>query len=83
MRSRDVRVQGLVEARTSPDATMRRAMQSIATDECRHSELAWAVHAWVMPRLTDDERRAVERAMNDALAEIAARDPRTASLLFS
>jgi hypothetical protein len=76
-------VQGLVEAQTSRDATMRRAMQSIATDECRHAELAWAVHAWAMARLGDDERRAVERAMQDAIAEIAARDPRTASLLFS
>jgi hypothetical protein len=76
-------VQGLVEAQTSRDATMRRAMQSIATDECRHAELAWAVHAWAMPRLTEDERLTVERAMKDAVAEIAARDPRTASLLFS
>lgn len=76
-------VQGLVEARTSPDETMRRAMQSIAGDECRHAELAWAVHAWAMARLGDDERRAVERAMKDAIAEIASRDPRTASLLFA
>jgi hypothetical protein len=76
-------VQGLVEARTSPDAAMRRAMQSIAADECRHAELAWAVHEWAMARLGDDERLAVQRAMKDAIAEIAARDPRTASLLFS
>ncbi len=76
-------VQGLVEAQTSRDVPMRRAMQSIAGDECRHAELAWAVHAWAMPRLTDDERRSVERAMKEAIAEIAARDPRTASLLFS
>jgi hypothetical protein len=76
-------VQGLVEAQTSPDDSVRRAMQSIATDECRHAELAWAVHAWAMPRLTGDERRAVERAMKDAVAEIASRDPRTASFLFS
>ena len=76
-------VLGLVEAQTSRDVTLRRAMQSIAADECRHAELAWAVHAWAMPRLTGDERRAVERAMKDAVAEIAARDPRTASVLFS
>jgi hypothetical protein len=75
-------VQGLVEARTSRDRTMRRAMESIAADECRHAELAWAVHAWAMPRLTGDERRAIERAMDQARSEIAARDPRTASLLF-
>jgi len=36
-----------------------------------------------MLRLTDDERRAVARAMKDAIAEVAARDPRTASLLFT
>jgi hypothetical protein len=36
-----------------------------------------------MPRLTEGERRAVQRAMKDAIAEIAARDPRAASLLFS
>jgi len=76
-------VQGLIEAQTSRDVTMRRAMRSIANDECRHAELAWAVHAWALPRLSEDERRAVKRAMKDAVAEIAARDPRTASLLFS
>jgi hypothetical protein len=58
-------------------------MKSIAADECRHAELAWAVHAWAMPRLSATERLQVERAMKDAIAEIAARDPRTASLLFS
>jgi len=36
-----------------------------------------------MARLGDDERLAVQRAMKDAIAEIATRDPRTASLLFS
>jgi hypothetical protein len=36
-----------------------------------------------MPRLNADGRLLVERAMKDAIAEIAARDPRTASLLFS
>jgi hypothetical protein len=76
-------VQGLVEAQTSRDDVMRRAMQSIAADECRHAELAWAVHDWAMPRLSAVERSAVQRAMKDAIAEIATRDPRTASLLFS
>jgi hypothetical protein len=76
-------VQGLVEAQTSRDRGIRRAMKSIAADECRHAELAWAVHAWAMPRLSANGRLQVERAMKDAIAEIAARDPRTASLLFS
>jgi hypothetical protein len=76
-------VQGLVEAQTARDRGIRRAMKSIAADECRHAELAWAVHAWAMPRLRERERLEVERAMKNAIAEIAARDPRTASLLFS
>ena len=76
-------VQGLVEAQTSRDRGIRRAMKSIAADECRHAELAWAVHAWAMPRLSASGRLQVERAMKDAIAEITARDPRTASLLFS
>jgi hypothetical protein len=75
-------VVGLVEAQTSPDASLRRAMRSIAADECRHAELAWAVHAWALPRLSSEERRRVESAMRDAVAEIARRDPRAASLLF-
>jgi hypothetical protein len=36
-----------------------------------------------MPRLSANERLEVERAMKDAIAEIAARDLRAASLLFS
>ncbi len=56
-------VQGLVEAQTSRDRGIRRAMKSIASDECRHAELAWAVHAWAMPRLSAKGRLKVERAM--------------------
>lgn len=76
-------VQGLVEAQTSRDRGIRRAMKSIAADECRHAELAWAVHAWAMPRLNANERLLVERAMKGAIAQVADHDPRTASLLFS
>jgi hypothetical protein len=76
-------VVGLVEAQTSADASLRRAMRSIAVDECRHAELAWAVHAWAMARLHAEERRRVKDAMREAVAEIAKRDPRAASLLFS
>ncbi len=57
-------------------------MQSIARDECRHAELAWAVHAWASPRLSADERRRVDDAMRAAVADVAARDPRGATLLF-
>ncbi len=42
-------VRGLVEAQTSRDRGIRHARKSIAADECRHAELAWAVHAWAIP----------------------------------
>jgi hypothetical protein len=74
---------GLVEAQTSADASLRLAMRSIAADECRHAELAWAVHAWALARLSDAQRRRIESAMSDAVAEIGAHDPRGAALLFT
>ena len=76
-------VQGLVEAESSPDPEVRRAMKSIADDECRHAELAWAVHAWALPRLSRAETRRIEMAMKKAVEEIAATDPMAASLLFA
>jgi hypothetical protein len=76
-------VAGLVEAQTSAEASLRVAMRGIAVDECRHAELAWAVHSWALPRLSEDERRSIERAMKEAVAEIRARDPRAAALLFT
>jgi hypothetical protein len=75
-------VTGLIEARTSRDRELRRAMGSIAADECRHAELAWAVHAWALPRLSSAERERVEVAMREAIAQVEAADPRVASLLF-
>jgi hypothetical protein len=64
-------VVGLVEARMSRDPGVRRAMRSIAEDECRHAELAWAVARWMLPRLTPAERETVERAMQEAVAGLA------------
>jgi hypothetical protein len=75
-------VMGLVEAETSRDVPLSRALRAIAADECRHAELAWAVHAWAMPRLSGEERQRVEGAMRAAIAELARRDPRGVGLLF-
>jgi hypothetical protein len=75
-------VAGLVEARLSSDAGVRRAMESIAADECRHAELAWAIAAWAMPRLTAAERAMVERAKREAVAKLAREgDARTVAML--
>lgn len=62
---------GLIEARTSTDPEYRRASRRIALDECRHAELAWAVHRWACSLLPDAERRRVEEAMREAVDEMA------------
>lgn len=75
-------VVGLIEGETSTSTSVRRAMRSVSADECRHAELAWAVHAWAMPQLSADEAREVEIAMREAIDEIAQRDAKIAKLLF-
>ncbi|HEX3346274.1 MAG TPA: ferritin-like domain-containing protein, partial [Polyangiaceae bacterium] len=75
-------VVGLMEARASSDAGVRRAMASIAADECRHAELSWAAAAWLMPRLTEEDRAEVTRAARRAVEELAGvGDPRVVAML--
>jgi hypothetical protein len=61
-----------VEALSSPDPSLRRAMRTIAEDECRHAELAWSVHAWALPRLRPAERKRVEDALREAARDVPA-----------
>jgi hypothetical protein len=63
-------VVALVEARTSPDPQVRLTMRRIAIDECRHAELAWAIAAWIEPKLTTEERRRVRRATREAVVAL-------------
>jgi hypothetical protein len=66
-----------VEALSSPDPSLRRAMRSIAEDECRHAELAWSVHAWALPRLPPAARKRVDDALRAAARELPAWARRT------
>jgi len=75
-------VVGLIEGETCSDASLRKVMRAVAIDECRHAELAWAVHAWAMPQLSVSEAQRVERAMRAAMEEISDRDAETARHLF-
>jgi hypothetical protein len=75
-------VMGLVEAKRGADQDTRRALHAVAADECRHAELAWAVHRWVIPRLSNAQAAQIRSAMNQAMQEIALRDSRSAQLLF-
>ena len=58
---------GLVDAETTGDRSMQQAMRAIATDECRHADLAWSVHSWISPQLSAVERKLVEVAMKGAI----------------
>lgn len=49
---------------------IRRAMARIYVDETAHAELAWNVHAWIMAKLSAEERAEVEAAMDHAFAEL-------------
>ena len=50
---------------------IRRVMKRVYADESMHAELAWDVHAWIMPKLTAAERARVEASMADAAAQLA------------
>jgi hypothetical protein len=48
------------------------AMKGIYRDETRHADLAWQVHAWLMESLDAADRARVERAMVEAIGDLAA-----------
>lgn len=61
------------QAHALDDARLRRAFAAIADDECRHGQLAFDVHAWLLARLPSDQRAQVEGARAQALASLPAR----------
>ncbi|MBL8739609.1 MAG: ferritin-like domain-containing protein [Myxococcales bacterium] len=61
-----------VQARTARDASVLRAMRSIAADETRHAELSWAIDRWAMSRLTSSGRREMRRARRAAVEQLRA-----------
>jgi hypothetical protein len=61
---------GMWQASCARDPMVRRVMKRIARDETRHASLAWAIDAWVRPRLTPEARRRVEKARQAALRGI-------------
>jgi hypothetical protein len=60
------------QARTLRDPELARVFAAIAVDERRHADLAWAVDAWVTPRLLPAERRRIERARATAVQDLEA-----------
>jgi hypothetical protein len=60
----------IVQSRDARDVGVRRAMQRIAKDEARHSQLAWAVAEWIDGQLDAAARRRVQRAREEAIAQL-------------
>ncbi|PCC67106.1 hypothetical protein SAMN02745121_07670 [Nannocystis exedens] len=61
------------QARAAEDPELRACMAEIAVDEAAHAALAWAIDAWIAPRLSADERARVLAARSRAA--LALRDP--------
>ena len=60
-------IAALQQAKASPDRQLASMLTSIAIDEQRHADLAWAVHAWLTPQLTAAENERVRTAMQGEL----------------
>ncbi len=58
-------------ARRAADEEVRETLAVIAADECRHAELSWDLHEWMLARLTEQQRAAIEDARRDALLELS------------
>ncbi len=63
---------GMWQAEQAKDPTVRRVMRRIAQDEARHASLAWAIDAWIRPRLDAEARERVEAARRKTLETVAA-----------
>jgi hypothetical protein len=61
----------LRQATQASEPSVRAAMGRIARDEIRHAELAWAIDAWLCPRLTEPQRQRVRAAQAAAVAGLA------------
>ncbi|MBX3231009.1 MAG: ferritin-like domain-containing protein [Labilithrix sp.] len=60
------------QAANASDPRIRTAFATIARDEARHAELAFAIDGWLAARLDAAARRAVAAAMDDAWDALAA-----------
>jgi len=63
-------LQAHYQATAADDPEVRSAWASIAPEETEHAELSHALHRWLMPQLSEDERRQVEQAVREALATL-------------
>jgi hypothetical protein len=58
---------------SSNDADVATTMRGVAIDETRHAALAWEILAWGWPKLDDDGRACVARALDGAIGSLETR----------
>lgn len=63
---------GMAQAELAADVDVRRVMRTVAADEARHGELAWAVHAWAVHRLPAEAALRVRATRDAALRALVA-----------
>ena len=64
----------LIGAARAKDPEVRKALRTIARDECRHAELSWQVAEWATALLGARQRDTIRRAIRRAVAELASVD---------
>jgi rubrerythrin len=69
-----------LRARTAADPRLRALFARIASDETRHGQLAWDLHAWFLTQLDAPDRARVHEAQARALAALPERAAATAAL---
>jgi hypothetical protein len=57
-------------ALASPSEPVRAAFTKIAPDEAEHAALAWGVHRWLLSKLHRRDVARVQRALNEAIADV-------------
>jgi hypothetical protein len=63
---------GWAQAERAEDESARSFYARIARDETRHASLSWRLHAWLMTKLSDAEKKKVEAELETSLRGIAA-----------
>jgi hypothetical protein len=57
----------LYQAENAADPMIAEVMQRIAHDEAQHAMLAWEIHEWALPRLSEKERKQLQETQQHAL----------------
>ena len=68
------------QAQRAPTEATRCLFAQIVEDETSHAELAWDIHAWVLPRLAPSDGAAVEATLREAADVLEFHEPQQADV---